>query len=50
MGNVQIAVWRICILMLGYEGYKEIKRKKRFREKRRRVAKKFDLAILKKTF
>ena len=28
MGNVQIAVWRICILMLGYKGYKEIKRKK----------------------
>ena len=33
MGNVQIAAWRICILMLGYEGYKEIKRRKRL-EKR----------------
>ena len=37
-------------MMLGYEGYKEIKRKKRLEEKRRRVVKKFDLAILKKTF
>lgn len=33
MGNVQIAAWRIYILMLDYEGYKEIKRKKRL-EKR----------------